>query len=141
MSMGRRSEDEAEVVALGCTGRVYSLRGPGRCQADGSQTRLVKPFKPRRFSVSIRGTPSEEHPPLTRETYASSSPPSAFGRFRVVHQVGAGVLGPVFRGYDPETDRTVAVKSFPLDITPEQAERAGRRVRPPGHARPRRTRR
>jgi serine/threonine protein kinase len=38
-----------------------------------------------------------------------------------VHQAGAGVLGPVFRGYDPETDRAVAIKSFPLDITPEQA--------------------
>lgn len=38
-----------------------------------------------------------------------------------MHQVGAGVLGPVFRGYDPQTDRTVALKSFPLDITPEQA--------------------
>lgn len=38
-----------------------------------------------------------------------------------MHQVGAGVLGPVFRGHDPESDRTVALKSFPLDITPEQA--------------------
>jgi len=35
--------------------------------------------------------------------------------------VGAGALGPVFRCYDPETDRVVAVKAFPLDITPEQA--------------------
>jgi serine/threonine protein kinase len=38
-----------------------------------------------------------------------------------VHQVGAGVLGPVFRAFDPENDRTVALKSFPLDLTPEQA--------------------
>jgi serine/threonine-protein kinase len=37
-----------------------------------------------------------------------------------VHQVGAGALGPVFRGYDPEGDRAVAIKSFPLDLTPEQ---------------------
>jgi len=35
--------------------------------------------------------------------------------------VGAGALGPVFRCYDPETDRAVAVKALPLDITPEQA--------------------
>ena len=35
--------------------------------------------------------------------------------------MGAGALGPVFRCHDPETDRTVAVKAFPLDITPEQA--------------------
>ncbi len=32
-----------------------------------------------------------------------------------------GVLGPVFRTYDPERDRLVAVKVFRLDITPEQA--------------------
>jgi hypothetical protein len=38
-----------------------------------------------------------------------------------VHQVGAGVLGPVFRAYDPEQDRAVAIKAFPLDITPERA--------------------
>jgi serine/threonine protein kinase len=38
-----------------------------------------------------------------------------------VHQVGVGVLGPVFRAYDPEQDRAVAIKAFPLDITPERA--------------------
>jgi serine/threonine protein kinase len=58
---------------------------------------------------------------LPRDTPASSSSPSAFGRYRVVHQLGAGVLGPVFRAYDPRDDRAVAVKAFPLDLTPEQA--------------------
>jgi len=41
-----------------------------------------------------------------------------------VHQVGAGVLGPVFRGYDPEHDRAVAIKAFALDLTPERAREA-----------------
>lgn len=58
---------------------------------------------------------------LPRDMSVTSSPPSAFGRYRVVHQVGAGVLGPVFRGYDPEHDRAVAIKAFSLDLTPEQA--------------------
>ena len=31
------------------------------------------------------------------------------------------MLGPVFRGYDPEQDRVVAIKAFFLDLTPEQA--------------------
>ena len=39
-----------------------------------------------------------------------------------MHQIGTGVLGPVFRTYDPESDRLVAVKAFSLDFTPEQAE-------------------
>ncbi len=30
------------------------------------------------------------------------APPDAFGPFRVLHQIGAGTLGPVFRAYDPE---------------------------------------
>ena len=38
-----------------------------------------------------------------------------------MHQIGVGVLGPVFRTYDPGGDRLVALKAFHLDITPEQA--------------------
>ncbi|MFB3854317.1 MAG: PEGA domain-containing protein [Vicinamibacterales bacterium] len=49
------------------------------------------------------------------------SPPLAFGRFRVLHQVGAGALGPVFRGHDPEHGRLVAIKVFRLDLPPEKA--------------------
>ena len=40
----------------------------------------------------------------------------------MLHQVGVGVLGPVFRTYEPTRDRLVAVKVFRLDITPEQAQ-------------------
>ena len=38
-----------------------------------------------------------------------------------MHQIGVGVLGPVFRTYDPEKDRLFAVKAFHVDFTPEQA--------------------
>ncbi len=65
-------------------------------------------------------SPSVTHAALTPGTLYS--PPPSFGRFRLLHQVGAGVLGPVFRTHDPEADRLVAVKAFSLDITPEQAE-------------------
>lgn len=60
-------------------------------------------------------------PPLTHDDPNSFSPPPAFGPFRVLHQIGIGVLGPVFRTYEPDRDRLVAVKVFRLDITPEQA--------------------
>jgi serine/threonine protein kinase len=59
---------------------------------------------------------------LKHEDASLFSPPGAFGPFRVMHQIGTGVVGPVFRTYDPESDRLVAVKAFDLDITPEQAE-------------------
>src|SRR5207248_1725771 len=42
---------------------------------------------------------------------------------RVLHQIGAGVLGPVFRAYDPESDRLVAVKLFRLDLPPDRVHR------------------
>lgn len=39
----------------------------------------------------------------------------------MLHQVGAGSLGPVFRAHDPVGGRLVAIKAFRLDLTPEQA--------------------
>ena len=51
---------------------------------------------------------------------AGSAPPDAFGPFRVLHQIGAGALGPVFRAYEPDRDRLVAVKLFRLDLPPER---------------------
>ena len=39
----------------------------------------------------------------------------------MLHQIGIGTLGPVFRTYEPTRDRLVAVKVFRLDIVPEQA--------------------
>src|SRR5688500_3651373 len=58
---------------------------------------------------------------MTRDDPAAFAPPPAFGPFRVLHQIGIGALGPVFRTYEPARDRLVAVKVFRLDITPEQA--------------------
>ena len=62
--------------------------------------------------------------PESREELTSGtsySPPPAFGRFKLLHQIGAGVLGPVFRTHDPDRERLAAVKAFTLDVTPEQA--------------------
>ena len=39
-----------------------------------------------------------------------------------MHQLGAGVLGPVFRASAPETGQPVAIKAFHLDLTPELAD-------------------
>ena len=59
---------------------------------------------------------------MTRDDPAAFAPPPAFGPFRVLHQIGIGALGPVFRTYEPTRDRLVAVKVFRLDMTPEQAQ-------------------
>ena len=41
----------------------------------------------------------------------------------MLHQIGVGVLGPVFRAYQPEPGRLVAVKQFRLDLPPDSAHR------------------
>jgi len=38
----------------------------------------------------------------------------------VLHQIGNGALGPVFRAYDSDRDRLVAIKVFKLDLPPER---------------------
>lgn len=53
-------------------------------------------------------------------TEAAGPAPDAFGSFRVLHQIGAGTLGPVFRGYDAGRERLVAIKLFKLDLAPER---------------------
>ena len=60
-------------------------------------------------------------PPPTDENVNHSSGSGAFGPFRVLHQIGVGVLGPVYRAYDPSDDRPFIVKELRLDVTPEQA--------------------
>ncbi len=60
---------------------------------------------------------------LTRQVDSSQTAPDAFGPYRVIHQIGVGVLGPLFRAIDPDEDRAVAVKAFQLDLTPEQTDR------------------
>ena len=61
--------------------------------------------------------------PLPFEDSVGSTFPSAFGTYRVLHQIGSGVLGPVFRTYEPQVDRLVAVKAFKLDLVPEDVAR------------------
>ena len=48
------------------------------------------------------------------------NPPSAFGTFRVLHQIGSGVLGPVFRTYDSQRERLAVIKAFRVDLLPER---------------------
>jgi serine/threonine-protein kinase len=72
-------------------------------------------------SFDRRVFPGRGAPPLNADGSLHESPPAAFGPFRVLHQVGAGSLGPVFRAHDPVEGRLVAIKAFRLEATPEQA--------------------
>lgn len=56
---------------------------------------------------------------LPYDDSAGFTAPPAFGTFRVLHQIGSGALGPVFRAFEPQQERLIAVKAFRLDIVPE----------------------
>jgi hypothetical protein len=59
---------------------------------------------------------------LIHDLSDSSAAPVSFGPFRVLHQIGVGVLGPVYRAQDSVREQLVAVKVFKVDAPPEQAE-------------------
>jgi serine/threonine-protein kinase len=73
---------------------------------------------------------------LSLDESASFIAPSAFGPFRVLHQIGSGVLGPVFRTYEPQRDRLIAVKAFRLDLVPEDVARLADALRRLANASP-----
>ena len=75
---------------------------------------------PRRWAI-LRCATRRGATELNHDDPSSFSPPAAFGPFRVLHQIGSGVLGPVFRTYEPERDRLIAVKAFRIDLLPEQS--------------------
>lgn len=75
--------------------------------------RVTIPVQPRPIAFARSATTTHDDP-------TSYTPPDTFGPFRVLHQIGVGVLGPVFRTYEAEHDRLVAVKVLRLDLPPEQ---------------------
>jgi serine/threonine protein kinase len=60
-------------------------------------------------------------PALNHDLSDSLLAPRAFGPFRVLHQIGVGVLGPVYRAQAEADGLLVAIKALRLDVPPEQA--------------------
>lgn len=93
--------------------------------------------------ANIIGTQSsasrgEEYTQLSEDRLLFDGPRATYGRFRVLHQIGAGSVGPVFRGEDGETRDPVVIKVIRVGLTPERvaivaAALAGLRERLPAH--------
>ena len=60
---------------------------------------------------------------LTSSSSGGPNPASgqSFGPFPVLHQIGMGAQGPVFRAQDTVAGQIVAIKAFKLDVSPELA--------------------
>ncbi len=70
-----------------------------------------------KWSDRFRGTE------LPYDDSAGYTAPPAFGSYRVLHQIGSGVLGPVFRAFESSEQSLLAIKAFRLSIVPEDAAR------------------
>ena len=42
------------------------------------------------------------------------------GRYQLVRQIGAGSMGDVYEGYEPDLDRRVAIKVLPFDLAQQE---------------------
>jgi serine/threonine protein kinase len=62
----------------------------------------------------------EEFTPLTEDSLLFDGPRTTYGRVRVLHQIGAGSVGPVFRGEDPANRQPVVVKVLRVGLPPER---------------------
>lgn len=58
--------------------------------------------------------------PLTEDRSLFDGPRATYGRFRLLHQIGAGSVGPVFRGEDGETRQRVVIKVIRVGLPPEK---------------------
>ncbi len=69
---------------------------------------------------------------ISRGLFGEASKPTKLGRFVVLDRIGAGGMGTVFRAYDPDLDRSVALKvirSEALTRDPKAQERMAKEAR------------
>ena len=76
--------------------------------------------------------------PLTEDRSLFDGPRATYGRFHLLHQIGAGSVGPVFRGEDGETRQRVVIKVIRVGLPPEKvavlaASLAALKARWPAH--------
>jgi len=73
-------------------------------------------------SAFVRVPPCEHgsRSPALNTDATGAALPDTLGRFRVLHQIGTGTLGPTCCAYDPQRDRVVAVKIFTLNLAPDR---------------------
>jgi serine/threonine protein kinase len=122
------------------------LNQPGRCPKCGTKFTIESSGEPKALNETVlvnRGTPSNAtlinaainslppQPTSARASSKSSSFPSHIGRFEIKERVGAGAFGAVYRAYDPQLDREVALKvpQFGVQENPKQTERFLREAR------------
>jgi serine/threonine protein kinase len=90
----------------------------------GSQVRCPKCGKPFVVSPSVDAQ-------VPRPVVVAADAPSVIGRYQILARLGAGAFGTVYRAYDPQLDRDVALKLLNPDAvsSPQAVERFQREAR------------
>ncbi len=124
MSTASAAEGGLAVVSE-CTGRVLlqtvtdTVKRRRRCVR--AIARIAQDCVIGSVTKSVSGDGSSDLPSAASGApRAASASGTAFGRFRQLHQIGMGSLGPVFRGEDTTTHAAVVIKHFQLTIGPER---------------------
>jgi len=138
----RIAEDYVQRLRRGETPSIgeYVARHPEHAEAIRailSAVMLVENLKP--DSKAIASTYSDPSSTSSADALAVSIRSGRIGRFELVARIGSGTFGTVWRAYDPELDRTVAVKIPRKEhFAPDTAEnflheaRASAKLRHPG---------
>ena len=122
------------VCCRGCSGRV-TIGGATTTLADGSPLGYTveddSPARPAATQVPPKADNPPTVPPTDRGTnerevrQAAAGEGERLGRFVIRQRLGAGAFGSVYRAYDPQLDREVAVK-VPHDAVLENPKRVER---------------
>ncbi|MFN7977004.1 MAG: protein kinase [Vicinamibacterales bacterium] len=119
--MSMASEPACGAGAEDVTGG-YCCRAPCAVStAAGRARRTVPPGVLRCFGPQgCDGFRPSRSSPLTEDRSLFDGPRATYGRFRLLHQIGAGSVGPVFRGEDGETRQRVVIKVIRVGLPPEK---------------------
>ncbi|MCF6194617.1 MAG: serine/threonine protein kinase, partial [Kangiellaceae bacterium] len=74
---------------------------------------------------SVRQAIQKEQPTIVSDTHSGKEQPRMLGRYRILDEVGRGATALVYRAYDPQLDRFLAIKLLRQRLAKDDAYREG----------------